>query len=183
MSVARTYASALLGVLPRDAAALDQAEGQLSAFAALLAERADVRAVLSGPLTSTQEKAALVSALASRLGCSQLVTRFLEVCAQKGRLAWASEILAAFRAVRVEAEGGVLGALESADPLSDADVADLSRAFTQVLGKKVFLAAKVNPGLLAGLRVTVMGTTYDGSLQSQLARLKKKMVETSFRNH
>lgn len=183
MSVARAYASALLGVLPQEPAALDQAESQLAAFTALLAERADVRAALSGPLTSTQEKTALVAAFASRLGCTKLVTRFLEVCAQKRRLDSAAEILAAFRAVRVEAEGGVLGALESADPLSEADVADLARAFAQVLGKKVFLAARVNPGLLAGLRVTAMGTTYDGSLQSQLARLKKKMVETSFRNH
>jgi F-type H+-transporting ATPase subunit delta len=183
MSVARTYASALLSVLPVDEGARDHAEANLRDLAAALDARADLRAALMGPLTTAPEKLALLGELLRRLSCGPMVTRFVELAMRKRRLGALQEIATAFRAARVEAEGGVLGALESADPLSDSDLADLSRAFGQKLGRKVSLTPKVNPALLAGVKVTVLGTTYDGSLQNQLSRLKNKLVESSLRNH
>ncbi|MFN7684447.1 MAG: ATP synthase F1 subunit delta [Oligoflexia bacterium] len=183
MSVASTYASALLSTLPKESRTLDQIESQLLQLAQILESRADLRAALTGPLTTHKEKSALLEALTSRMGCHPALIRFLELAARKRRLGALPEIAGAFRAVRVESEGGVLGSLESADALSDEDVADLARAFGQRIGRTVSLSAKVNPALLAGLRITVMGKTYDGTLQTQLARLKTKLIETSVRNH
>jgi len=183
MSVARVYASVLYSALPAEAAARDSAREALERVAEQLAARADLRAALSGPLTTATEKKGLLTALASRLECGPVVARFLELMARKGRIDSLPDVAAAFRAVCVEAEGGVLGAVDSAETLSESDLADLARAFGQKLGKRVSLTARVRPELLAGLRVTVQGTTYDGSLQSKLQRLKQKFLETSFRNN
>jgi F-type H+-transporting ATPase subunit delta len=183
MSMARVYASVLLSALPGDASAQSAAQQGLERFAELLASRADLRAALGGPVTTVAEKKKLVEALASRLGLDSVLTRFLDLMIRKGRIGAVSEVAGAFHAVRVEAGGGVLGSVESAEPLSESDVADLAKSFERRLGKKVALTAKVNPDLLAGLRVNVLGTTYDGTLKSKLQRLGQKFLETSFRNH
>jgi F-type H+-transporting ATPase subunit delta len=179
MSVAKTYAMALYSVLSSDVAAQERAQSELSSVAEVLASRADLRAALGGPVTTPSEKKAVLAALCSKLGCHAQVEKFLDLMVKKGRITEVGAVALAFRAVRVESEGGVMGTLESADPISDADLADLSGALGRRLGRKVSLVAKVNSELLAGLRVNVLGTTYDGSLRSQLQRLKQKFLNTS----
>ena len=61
------------------------------------------------------------------------------------------------------------------DPLKDSDVQGLAQAYEKKLGKRVEFQVSVDPGLLAGLKVTVNGVTYDGTLRSQLDRLKENL--------
>ena len=42
-------------------------------------------------------------------------------------------------------------------------------------GKKISLSIKIDPSVLAGLRVEVEGTQLDGTVQSRLAGVSKKM--------
>jgi F-type H+-transporting ATPase subunit delta len=86
------------------------------------------------------------------------------------------EITHAFNEVRLEAEGGILGRVVSADPMAANDLEDLSKAYSQKLGKRVAFSASVDPNLLAGIKVTVNGVTYDGTLRSQLQRLRDQLV-------
>ena len=95
----------------------------------------------------------------------------------------AGELANGFSRVRIESSGGELGVLESSDPLSDADVQQLAEAFTRRLGRKVVFEKKTRPGLLAGVKVTVGGTTYDGTLRAQLNRLRDKFFTTSSSTH
>lgn len=180
MSVARTYAMALHSVLGGDVAGQERAQQELAAVAEVLTARADLRAALGGPITTPAEKKALIAALCSKMGCHPALQKFLDLMVKKGRIGEVGAVALAFRAVRVESEGGVMGTLESADPVSDADLADLSAALAKRLNRKVSLVARVNSELLAGLRVNVLGTTYDGSLRSQLQRLKQKFLDSSF---
>lgn len=179
MSVAKTYAMALHSVLGGDKGAEDRAQQELSALADVLAARADLRAALGGPVTTPAEKKALIAALCAKMSIHAGVQKFLDLMVKKGRINEVGAVALAFRAVRVEAEGGVMGTLESADPVSESDIADLSAALAKRLGRKVSLVARVNAELLAGLRVSVMGTTYDGSLRSQLQRLRQKFMDSS----
>jgi len=183
MSVARVYATVLYSAIEADASALDRAQQALVGLAELLAARADLRAALAGPLTTATEKRELVSAIAARLDGGAVVQKFLELVVRKGRVAVVADIAEAFHAVRVEARGGVVGAVESAEPLLEADLAELSRAFAQKLGRPVALVPKTRPELLAGLRVSVQGTTYDGSLQAKLQRLRQTFLDSSNLNH
>jgi F0F1-type ATP synthase delta subunit len=55
-------------------------------------------------------------------------------------------------------------------------IKEITQAFTQKLKRKVDFKVTTQPSLLAGLKVTVNGVTYDGSLLAQLERLKEEFT-------
>jgi F-type H+-transporting ATPase subunit delta len=179
MSVAKAYAKALYESA-RDAqvtsADLEKFDAQLSAFAHMMETSADARAALTGPMMSAEDKAQMIQTLARKFGAASQVANFVTLMARKGRLDILPAVRDAFSAVRLEAEGGVLGAVVSADPMEKGDLDGLASAFSQKLGKKVAFRTSTDPSLLAGMKVSVNGVTYDGSLRAQLSRLRDKLV-------
>ncbi len=179
MSVSRSYAKALLeaavelGMKPAD---LDQIESELANFSAAVSSSPELETAITSPVVSSGEKAAVAEAIAEKMGASRLTVRFLTMMARKGRGPAIEEIADAFVAVRLESEGATLGAVVSADPLKQDDLEALATSFTRKLGKKVVFKASVDSTLIAGLKVTVNGTTYDGSLRAQLNTLRDRLV-------
>lgn len=179
MSVAKSYARALLEAAVAQKASsadLDRIEGQLNEFSQMLRTSKEARVALAGPATSARDKVGLVKEFAKRGGYTLLVGNFLQLMARKERLGIFSAVADAFGAVRLESEGGLQGTLVSADPVSAADVAGLAQSFSQKLGKRVAFKTATDPNLLAGIKVTVNGVTYDGTLRSQLQRLRERLV-------
>lgn len=178
MSLARNYAR----VLYEEA----QSKGGKDAIGAISTEIADflkvvesseaAKVALIGPVTSAKEKVAITTELGTKMNLAQVTKRFLQLVADNRRLGLLSEILTALEQVRVESEGGLLGLITSADPLDPADIKGIAESFGQKLGKKVDFRVNTDPTLLAGLKVTLNGVTYDGTLRSQLNRLKDEFV-------
>jgi len=179
MSVSRSYARALLeaaadyGLKATD---LDKIESELNTFSATMAGSKDLHTALTSPIVSKGDKAAIADSVAAKMGFSKLTTQFLTMVARKGRGPAIEEIAETFTAVRLESEGATLGTVVSADALKKEDLEELATSFTRKLGKKVVFKAAVDPNLLAGLKVTVSGITYDGSLRSQLQTLRDRLV-------
>lgn len=179
MSLARSYARALLEAAQDQkvsAQELDAMEGQLEEMVRLLESSRELRLALTGPATSGKEKADLVTTLGGKAGFSKLFIAFLALLSRKERVAQLPSIREAFASARLESEGGVLGHVTSADPVEPSDLAALAESFTRKLGKKVAFRASTDPELLAGLKVTVSGVTYDGTLRAQLQRLGDRFV-------
>jgi F-type H+-transporting ATPase subunit delta len=179
MSVARSYARALLETLHAKGAtpaAIDEVEAHLSGWVDSVSTHYAARVALESPATSVQEKVGVAASLSSKLGFNPILAKLFEIMAKKQRLAMVPELRDAFRSVRLESEGGVLGSVVSADPLSAQDLHELAQAFSAKVGKKVAFQAKTDPSLLAGLKVSVAGVTYDGSLRAQLDRLGRKLA-------
>ncbi len=185
MNVARTYAKVLYETAcenkaPQEVArTCDELERVLSELAALIESSHELRVALEGPVVSAKEKAALMLAIGERAGQSELMSRFVALLISKGRLSSFAEIAALFRVVRLEAEGGIPGQLVSAEAMTDSDVAGLVQAFSKKLGKKVAFDVSTDAGLLAGVKVTVGGVTYDGTLLTQLEKLRDQFVSAA----
>jgi F-type H+-transporting ATPase subunit delta len=179
MSVSRSYARALLDAATETglkSADLDRIESELAAFSLAMGSSRELNEALTSPVVSKAEKVGIAEAVAAKMGFSPLTARFFSMVARKGRSPVVDEIAEAFTAVRLEGEGATLGAVVSADPLQKEDLEELATAFTRKLGKKVVFKASVDAALLAGLKVTVSGVTYDGSLRSQLHLLRDRLV-------
>lgn len=179
MSVSRSYAKALLEAATDTglkAADLDQIENELSTFSTTMNGSRELHTALTSPIVSKGDKAAIADSVATKMGFSKLTTQFLTMVARKGRGPALEEIAETFISVRLESEGATLGSVISADALKKEDLEELATAFTRKLGKKVVFKAAVDPSLLAGLKVTVNGITYDGSLRSQLQTLRDRLV-------
>ncbi len=172
MSLARTYARAFHETASKE----PQEISQLRAFSNLVDSNSVLESCLTSPMTSVQEKTAVVDGIQKKMAFSPLVLRFVGLLIRKNRLIHLKAILAALEEVRIESEGGTLGQIVCADEIGDKEVADLASAFRAVLGKKVDFQTSTDPSLLAGLKVTVEGITYDGSLKGQLERVRRAVT-------
>ena len=184
MSVANSYAKALYeaaienpgsSVSP-DSDPMQALENQMGVVLDLLSSTREAQVALFGPVTTAKEKVALIEVISQKFECANVLKHFLILLARKGRLSLLQEIKDAFGSVRLTLQGGVAGNLVAAEAVTDADVKELEKAFTHKLGKKVAFRVYVDPSLLAGMKVTVNGVTYDGTLRSQLQKLRDRFV-------
>ena len=176
MSVARSYAKAIFETAKAENVPVEPIEKELELFANGIAGSREAHIALFGPVTTAKEKMAATEAISQKMGLSDLARRFLSLLARKQRLDQVAAIQDALTEVRLVAEGGVSGKLVSAEPLSASDVESLAGAFGKKLGKKIAFRAEADPALLAGVKVTVSGVTYDGTLRSQLQRLRDQVA-------
>jgi len=179
MSVATAYGKALFQSASESGIKgeqMVQIENELDRFSGLLEQSSDLRVALFGPITTNQEKASIIEAFSQKLSISPLTVRFIALVTNKGRLPAIKEIRNAFSEIRIGSEGGVSGELVTAEGIDRAGLDELQTAFSKKLGKKVAFRVSNDPNLLAGMKVTVGGVTYDGSLRSQLERLRDKFV-------
>jgi F-type H+-transporting ATPase subunit delta len=180
MSVAKSYAQALYQAAvenKKDGLSAEVLEKQLADFSSVVENSPELRQALFSPVANTREKTAILEQLSAKLNLNPLLLSFLCLLAKKSRLPFLSEVAEAFTTARIAAEGRIAGVLEAADAMSEQDVQGLAKAFSQKLGKPVTFKVSTQPWLLAGMRVTVHGITSDGSLHSQLQRLRERLAE------
>jgi F-type H+-transporting ATPase subunit delta len=167
-TVARPYAEAAFR-LADEAGSLAKWAEMLGALA-LVADDARVQAAIADPNLSDAKAAGLfISILAGRL--TGEVENFLRVLAQNGRLELLPEIRTQFEALKNEREGVLEADVESAFPLTDAQVADLVQRLEKKTGRKVRPNVQVNPELIAGVRIVLGDKVIDGSARAQLGAL------------
>jgi F-type H+-transporting ATPase subunit delta len=173
--VAERYAGALFEAA-REEQALDAVEAALDSFAALLAESADLRQLVSSPLYSTEEQTRALEAVLARAGIDGFGANFILLTARNRRLFVLPEMIRAFKARLAEHRGEVAASVVSAAPLSEAEFAELKAALTKP-GRHIRLAATVDPSLIGGLVVQVGSRSVDTSLKTKLNALKVALKE------
>jgi F-type H+-transporting ATPase subunit delta len=152
---------------------LKKVREQVAQMGSLLAMEPSLHKTLCTLATSRDEKARVLSALLKGQEVLPITVRLLSLLVRNNRMSALSDVVAAFDQALLESEGGVLGVAESAEPLSADAIRALEKSFSTKLGKRVEFKNVTSPELMAGLRVTVSGVTYDGTLRGQLDRLKE----------
>jgi F-type H+-transporting ATPase subunit delta len=174
--LATRYARALLGAL-RESGAEQQTDEFLSALADSVKTNAELRRFLLDPTASSNAKKAVLDQIAAGHGVHDRVKTFLGMLAQNGRLAALPAIAELFHSEREAAQGQVSATLTTASPLSPELRVRATGALEKLSGRKVNLTVAIDPSLLGGAIAQVGSMVYDGSLKTQLARLRRTMGE------
>ena len=174
--LATRYARALLGALP-DAAAQDAADSFLTALGEALEAQPKTRAFLENPATPSAAKKELLGRIAAQTGVSGKVVTFLGLIVDHRRVSSLSSIASVFRAEREAAQGRISGTLTTAAPVSAEAASRIAAALSRLAGRRVTLTTGVDPALLGGAVARVGSMVYDGSLRTQLERLRRTMGE------
>jgi F-type H+-transporting ATPase subunit delta len=172
----RPYVDALLSVAgsPQAVAALLP---DLEGFSRALAAAADLRELLRNPAVDRAMKAALLDAVALRLGMGALSARMLGVLLANRRLTHLAEVIAAIRE-RLDREENVVEArVRSARPLGSGDAEALRKALEGQTRRTVRLVSEADPSLLGGFVVKVGSEVYDTSLSTRLQRVRAALHE------
>jgi len=177
-TAARRYARALFG-LARDTNALNETRSEVTDLAELFRSDKALHDALMTPLHPAAERKAVLEALADRAGLSVPVRHFLMFLIDQRRLVQFEAIQQEFERLANEASGLVTAEVVSASPLDDRRQDRLRRALSDRTGHEVRLDIRVDPELIGGAIATVGDMVFDGTLRTQLNRLRASLTKGS----
>jgi F-type H+-transporting ATPase subunit delta len=168
---AARYAQAVFE-LAKDAKQLDAVEQDFVKFGAAWRESADLRAAARSPLIEPEAKARALTAVAAKLGLSDLGRKAIGVVALNRRAAELPAIAAAYRALVARERGARQVEIVSARPLRDDEKAAIVESLGKQLGAKVEAETSVDESLIGGFVVRVGSRQFDASVKAKLDALK-----------
>ena len=169
--VGTRYAQALFD-LAKDEQQLALVEADLKSIKAMIAGAPDLRALLTSPKFSAEDKGKGLGAIAAKAQFSLTTQKFLGLLAANGRAGALASVITSFEALAAAERGAVSAQVTTATPLTDAQAKGVAAALRQALGKDPEIETRVDPALLGGIKVKVGSRLYDASLKSKLDQLK-----------
>jgi F-type H+-transporting ATPase subunit delta len=179
-AAATRYARALFDVVLQERGELEWAGRDLSSFAQLVSGNAGLERVLSNPAIPASRKHAVVEALlASAGGVIRPVARLLLLLADRDRLGLVGEIAEAYEQRLRQHMKIVRAEVVTAVPMSPDRTRALEQSLARATGRRVQLSARVDPSIVGGAITRIGSTVYDGSVTTQLQRLKEQLVSAA----
>ncbi len=174
-SLARRYAKALLdiGVKQQTYDALGK---ELDRTADTFTRSPELRVALENPVFPFEQRKQVLEELARRLALSKTVRAFVMLLLEKGRIGKLPDIARAHRALVDEHAGRVRATVTTARPLDPTLEARLKAALEKTSGKVVLLDKKEDPAIVGGLVTQLGDIVYDGSVRTQLAELRERLL-------
>ncbi len=172
--VVRRYATTLLDAA-EETNVLDTVRKDVQGLLETLSNSQELNEFLSNPLIDSEVQDRTLVAIFD--GKVQMLTRnFLSLIAQRRRANSLVPILSAFTEMVEEREGILSAEVVSAVELDDEQLKRLSERLALYTGKQIRLHARVDSTLRGGLVARVGDTVFDGSLNTHLERLRRRLV-------
>lgn len=176
--VAHRYATALLESAQESGpGAIDQVEGDLDRFSALIAESPDLARLIKSPVFSSEQQVGAVTAILDRTGIGGLAGNFIKLVASKRRLFAIEAMITGYKALVAEKRGIVRAQVTVAEAPPANVVEDIKAALKGVAGENVVLDIKVDPSIIGGLIVKLGSRMMDASLRTKLNSIRLAMKE------
>ena len=174
-ALAERYAAALVDVALANHQA-DQVKQELASFASMVRESPELHAFLANPSIARATKHSAVEALVAHMGASRTLRNYLFVIVDQRRAAMLGEIEQAFSRLLDARQGVTQATISSAAALTAQEQAELAAALTKLTGQRVQAQYTTDPALIGGAVVRIGSTIYDGSVRTQLERLRARMI-------
>jgi F-type H+-transporting ATPase subunit delta len=168
---AARYAQAVFD-LAKDENATSAVEQDFGRFGDAWKASSDLRDVARSPLIEPEEKAKALTAVAAKIGVSDLGRKLIGVAALNRRAGELPAIAAAYRTLVARERGARQVEIVSAKPLSDGEKNSIVDALGKTLGAKVEADASVDESLIGGFVVRVGSRQFDASIKSKLDALR-----------
>jgi len=168
---AARYAQAVFD-LAKEAKQLETLEQDFAKFGAAWKESADLREAARSPLIDPEEKAAALTAVAAKLGVSDLGRKAIGAVAQNRRAAELPAIATAYRALVARDRGARQVEIISARPLAEAEKTAIVESLSKQLGAKIEAETSVDESLIGGFVARVGSRQFDASVKAKLDALR-----------
>lgn len=174
---ANRYAKALFDVALEEKADLVQVDRDLEAVVSMMQASPEFAAASNRGLSDATRRS-LIEAIAKAMTLTTPVTKVLVLLAQDRKLSYLPDLAAAFRERLLAHQNIVRAEVTSAAPLSPEKTKALEDSLSKVTGKKVELSVSIDPELLGGVVAKIGSTVYDGSVKTQLQRMRQDLVKS-----
>ena len=174
---ANRYAKALFDVALAEKADLAKIGQDLTAVAELVETNKDLARTASRAGVPDAARKTLIETVADRLGVAPQVKKLLVMLVEKRALVMAKDLAESYQERLLAHQNIVRAQVTSATPLTPEKQQALADSLSKVTGKKVELSVSVDPELLGGVVARIGSTVYDGSVKTQLQRMRQELVE------
>jgi F-type H+-transporting ATPase subunit delta len=173
-SVARRYARALLS-LGLEEGRFEQYGDELEAVVETVKGNRELGSILVNPGYPQGQRHAAIDAVASALKLSPLTVSFLRLLVDRQRIADLALMARVYRALVDQEVGRIRATVISAGPLDDDELNRLRDAIGRMTGRSIVLESKTDSSLIGGVVTQVGATMLDGSLRTQLERMRHEL--------
>ena len=135
----------------------------------------DFRSIMESPLYDIVLKKRILKDVVSKISISDYMGNFLNILLDKDRFAFLTDIKDAYKQILDEASGRVRANITSATELDDTQLERIAKALSEVVKKEVDVDVTIEPSLIGGVVAEVEGMVYDGSVRTQISRLKQSL--------
>jgi F-type H+-transporting ATPase subunit delta len=174
-ALAERYAGALVDVALANKQA-DLVKQELADFAGLIRESPELQSFLSNPSIARAAKHSAIEAIVARMGATRTLRNYLFVIVDQRRAGMLIEIEQAFSRLLDARQGITQASVTSATELTAQERAELGVALEKLTGEKVQSKFTTDAALIGGAVVRIGSTVYDGSVRTQLERMRARMI-------
>ncbi|HYM54258.1 MAG TPA: ATP synthase F1 subunit delta [Solirubrobacteraceae bacterium] len=172
--LARVYGRSLFEVA-REQGKLEELREQLSQFADALEQNRELAVFFFSPYFSTKEKQDGLGRLLD--GADQLFLNFLSTLIENHRMPVIFRIRQQYERLWEEENRVLPVEITSAIELDQATTESLGRRIGERTGRKVMLAARVDPDILGGIVLRVGNSILDASIRNRLEQLRRHVAQ------
>ncbi len=176
LTVSRKYARAFLQI--------GQKEGNFEALGrdldrlqALFQENKELRGVLYSFAYPAPTRKKIAAELAKTLGLSKTTGDFLNLLIERERMDHFSEIAKSYQALCDEAANRIRATLVTPADLPGDRVEEVRKQLEIRTGKQVLLSLECDPSLIGGALTRIGNLIYDGSLKTQLSKVRENLYK------
>ncbi len=174
LKIARRYAKALMTIGKEDGQAETYKE-ELGGVVKLLEENKELVQAITNPLYDAESRKKVLEVVVERLGLSRVMTSFLFLCFDKGRIQYLNDIYTFYEKLTDELANIVRADLVSAVELPEESITKIRDALSEKTGKEVRMDVSVDPALIGGAVTRIGDLVLDGSVRTQLMSLKESL--------
>ena len=176
-AAASRYARALFDVAVKQHADLEGIERDLADFVALFTAHPALRDVMLNPAVPAPRKRAAMEDLTRQSGVSPFVARLLMMLADRDRLVLLPDLLNSYRDRLMDHRNVIRAEITTAVPLSSDRTAQIEQRLASLTGRRVTMTMRTDPGIIGGIVARLGGVVYDGSVATQLNKLKNTLAK------
>ncbi|MBR4145263.1 MAG: ATP synthase F1 subunit delta [Lachnospiraceae bacterium] len=171
----RVYGSSLYD-LAAEEKLTDPIREQMLAIKQILRDNPDYIRLLAEPSIKKAERIGLIDA-AFGSSCEKYLVSFLKLLCERDLLGEYEGCCDIFTKRYNEDHNISEAVVTSAVALSDSQLKALTTKLESMSGKKITLTTKIDPKVLAGLKVELDGKQLDGTVSGRLSGIKRKLDE------
>jgi F-type H+-transporting ATPase subunit delta len=173
-SLSRRYTKALFQ-LAREAGQEEKIGLEIESFLGAYTG-AELQTVLTNPAFGMDSRKRVVIDVSNRLQLSILAIHFLSLLLERDRLTYLASIAALYRRLLNETKGRVEAKVVSPGSLEAVMVDRLRDVLHRISGKEIVLQQEMDLSLIGGVLVEFEGKVYDGSVRTQLEKMKQRIA-------
>ena len=179
-AAAGRYARALFDVAVKERADVEKIQVDLQQFVDLFKQHPQLGSTLSNPAIPASKKQALTKAILERLGTlSPIVRKLMLLLAERDRLALLPDVARIYGERVMDHLKVIRGELTTAVAIAPERLRALEQGLQQATGRKVVLESRVDPSIIGGAITRLGSTVYDGSVTTQLEKMRQALVQSS----